>query len=176
MVRTLDAIRQAVENSCHFVSFECVVPTTEFGAVALYDIVERLSALDPLFCSITWGNDGRTAETFIEVASVCQSLLSVNFQVNLTGYTSKLEVLKWLRLLKAKGVRNLLVRRSAPTAGSTTTSCNGDIGVGPRTTAAGSHGTPREEVNATTSTSLAPIATVSSSFSVSAFPHAVGFV
>lgn len=71
MVKILDAIKQAVGNSRLFVSFEFVTSTTEDGSIKLHETVERLSALDPLFCEITWGNHVRTAETSIEVASTC---------------------------------------------------------------------------------------------------------
>lgn len=117
MVKIVEAIRQATENNRHFVSFEFAAPTTEAGIITLYDRIERLSALDPLFCGITWAESGHTAETSVEVASTCQSLLSVNYQVNLTGYTSEPEeVLKWLTILQAKGVRNLLITRGAVSA------------------------------------------------------------
>lgn len=125
MVKIVDAIKQANENKRHFVSFEFIAPTTEAGIITLYDRIERLSGLDPLFCGITWGEGGRTAETSTEVAATCQSLLSVNYQVNVAGYQSEpAEVLHWLTVLKAKGVRNLLLTRGtgAGTASSATIS------------------------------------------------------
>lgn len=115
MVKIVEAIKQANESGRRYIGFEFFAPTTEAGTVTLYDRIERMSLLDPLFCSITWGDYGKTAETSIEVAATCQLLLTVNYQVNITGYTSTPEeVHKWLSVLKAKGVRNLLVTRGRP--------------------------------------------------------------
>ncbi|CAD2214328.1 methylenetetrahydrofolate reductase (NADPH) [Angomonas deanei] len=112
MGKIVDAIRKANEESRQYFGFEFVAPTTESGLVTFYDRVERMSGLDPLFCGITWGDYGRTADTSIEVASTCQTLLSVNFQVNLTSYTATPEEIdKWLGLLQGKGVRNILATR-----------------------------------------------------------------
>lgn len=172
MVKIVDAIKQAAENGRHFVGFEFVAPTTEAGTITLYDRIERLSALDPLFCGVTWGEHGRTAETSIEVASTCQSLLSVNYQVNLTGYTSDPdEVLKWLSLLKTKGVRNLLLTRGAVTA---------DAGAALSTAAPSPHvDSSGEEVDANTSASASSAAAALATAAPTtdhAFPHAVDLV
>ncbi|KAK7199916.1 Methylenetetrahydrofolate reductase [Novymonas esmeraldas] len=172
MVKIVDAIKQATENNRHFVSFEFVAPTTEAGTVTLYDRIERLSALDPLFCGITWGDHGRTAETSIDVAATCQSLLSVNYQVNLTAYTSAPdEVLKWLGLLKTKGVRNLLVTRGADApAPATVPAVHGDVSVPPSNTAsavAGAHDRSSEDISAVASATVA---------APPAFAHAVDLV
>ncbi|TPP48318.1 Methylenetetrahydrofolate reductase family protein [Leishmania donovani] len=149
MVKISGTMKQAVGNSRPFVSFEFVASTTEDGAIKLHETAERLPALDPLFCGITWGNHLRTAETSIEVAST----------------------------FKAKGVRNLLVTRGAPTAGFTTEPRNRGTDVGSRAAAAGAHDSSREEADATTSTFLAFIAAApSSSSSGSVFPHAVDLI
>lgn len=117
MVKIADAIKQAGESQRRYFGFEFFAPTSEAGIITLYDRVERLAALDPLFCSITWGDHGATADTSVEVASTCQTLLSVNYQVNLTGYTSTPEQLsRWLAALKAKGVRNVLATRGNATS------------------------------------------------------------
>lgn len=114
MVKIADAIREANENKRHFIGLEFVAPTTKAGIVTLYDRIERMSSLDPLFCGITWDETGDTADTSIEVASTCQSLLSVNYQVNITGFfSSPADVLRWLSILKAKGIHNLLLTRGS---------------------------------------------------------------
>ncbi|KPI87741.1 putative methylenetetrahydrofolate reductase [Leptomonas seymouri] len=172
MVKITEAIKQATENNRNFVSFEFVAPTTEASIITLYDRIERLSALDPLFCSITWGEGGRTAETSIEVASTCQSLLSINHQVNLTGYASEPEeVLKWLTILKVKGVHNLLITRGASannaiieTSSTSVATCNASDNGNAVRRAAGE--------DAGTALGSAP----SSSPASPAFPHAVDLV
>lgn len=112
MVKIIEAIREAYDRQRHFFSFEFPAPTTEAATLTLYDRVERMSGLDPLFCSITWGDFGSTADASTEVAAISQSLLSINYQVNITGYTfSKGDMLHWLSILKEKGIQNILATR-----------------------------------------------------------------
>jgi methylenetetrahydrofolate reductase (NADPH) len=191
MVKIVEAIKQASENNRHFVSFEFTAPTTEAGIITLYDRIERLSALDPLFCGITWGENGRTAETSMEVASTCQSLLSVNYQVNLTGHmNTPADVLNWLTVLKAKGVRNLLLTRGAgagnasATAGPAEVLRRGTTSTSATTGVANSNdGDPvvHRATRESGATVAAATATVTNSGSLasagsSAFPHAVDLV
>ena len=112
MVRVIDAIRRAIEKHRHFCCFEFFVPKTEAGAANLYDRIQRMSCFEPLFCSVTWGDEGTTAEQSIEIAATSQSLLSIDMQVNITGYSSTpSEMRAWLTLLKNRGVHNLCVLR-----------------------------------------------------------------
>lgn len=112
MVKLVEAIKQEIEGGRNYFGFEFFAPTTEYGLETLYDKIERMAGLDPLFSSITWGEYGSTADTSMDVAATSQSLLSIHFQVNVTGFTStEEEMAQWLSKLKAKGVRNLLVTR-----------------------------------------------------------------
>jgi methylenetetrahydrofolate reductase (NADPH) len=112
MVRVIDAIRRAIEKHRHFCCFEFFVPKTEAGAANLYDRIQRMSCFEPLFCSVTWGDDGTTAEQSIEIAATSQSLLCLDMQVNITGHSSTpAEMRAWLSALKTRGVHNLCVLR-----------------------------------------------------------------
>lgn len=112
MPKIIDSIKQANAEKRHFFCFEFAAPTTEAATLTLYDKIERMSSLDPLFCSITWGDYGCTADTSIEIAATSQSLLSLNFQVNITGYSiSKSDVYRWLCVLQEKGIQNILLTR-----------------------------------------------------------------
>lgn len=112
MAKIIDSIREANGEKRHFFCFEFAAPTTEAATLTLYDKIERFSSLDPLFCSITWGDYGCTADASIEIAATSQSFLSLNFQVHLTGYSvSKSDVYRWLCVLKEKGIRNVLLTR-----------------------------------------------------------------
>eukprot|EP00796_Vickermania_ingenoplastis_P005125 gene5125-3679_t len=112
MVKIIDVIKEALDQQRNFVALEFTAPTTEAGTLTLYDRIERLSGLNPLFCSVTWGDFGCTADTSVEVASISQTLLSVNYQVNVTGYSSsRSEMFQWLTTLKEKGVQSILATR-----------------------------------------------------------------
>ncbi|KPA80143.1 putative methylenetetrahydrofolate reductase [Leptomonas pyrrhocoris] len=169
MVKIAEAIKQANENGRYFVSFEFTVPTTEAGVITLYDRIERLAALDPLFCGITWDEGGRSAETSIEVASTCQSLLSVNHQVNLTGYASEPEeMLKWLTVLKSKGVCNVLITRGA--------SANKTISTTRASSCTTNKSKPAAHGTADDADAMAVGSAPSSPPASPAFPHAVDLV
>lgn len=112
MVKIIEAIKEANDRQRNFFCFEFTAPTTEAATLTLYDRIERMSSLDPLFCSITWGDYGSTADTSIEVAAISQSFLSINYQVHIAGYSvSKSDIQRWLSILKEKGIQNILATR-----------------------------------------------------------------
>ncbi|KAJ1676245.1 methylenetetrahydrofolate reductase 1, partial [Spiromyces aspiralis] len=77
-------IERAVEDGKPFVSFEYFPPKTDQGLVNLYERIERMSHLDPLFAAVTWGAGGATSERTLEICSSCQSIYGLESLMHLT--------------------------------------------------------------------------------------------
>ena len=55
-----------------FYSFEFFPPKTADGVTNLHERQKYMSSLDPLFCDITWGAGGSTAELTLDIAENMQ--------------------------------------------------------------------------------------------------------
>ena len=90
------------------------MPVTTAGTENLYGRMERMSQLQPLFCSVAFDGRDETTESAIGIASTAKSFLGLEMQVNLTGYTSTPEEVKAkLDVLRMKHIQNLLVLQEA---------------------------------------------------------------
>jgi methylenetetrahydrofolate reductase (NADPH) len=80
--------------------------------------MERMSALNPLFITITWGAGGSTAEKTLSLVSTCQKELDLTTCMHLTcTNTDKRIIDDALEKAKAAGVRNILALRGDPPRG-----------------------------------------------------------
>ena len=58
-------------NGKPFYSFEYFPPKTPAGVQNLYERVERMGKLEPLFVDITWGAGGSTSDLTLELRYPC---------------------------------------------------------------------------------------------------------
>jgi methylenetetrahydrofolate reductase (NADPH) len=72
-MKIIDKINAKIEAGEKFFSFEYFPPKTEDGVKNLHERQERMVALGPLFCDITWGAGGSTADVTLDVARSMQS-------------------------------------------------------------------------------------------------------
>lgn len=80
--------------------------------------MERMSALNPLFITITWGAGGSTAEKTLSLVSTCQKELDLTTCMHLTcTNTDKRIIDDALQKAKEAGVRNILALRGDPPRG-----------------------------------------------------------
>ena len=70
MAKIIDKINAA---TAPFFSFEYFPPKTDDGVTKLKERQHRMQALGPLFCDITWGAGGSTADLTLEIASAMQN-------------------------------------------------------------------------------------------------------
>lgn len=98
-----------------FVSFEFFPPKTDGGFRNLLSRLNRMSALNPLFVTVTWGAGGSTSEKSIDLAATCQNDLGLTTVLHLTCTNTNKEIID-NALLKAKesGIRNILALRGDP--------------------------------------------------------------
>ncbi|KAJ2782762.1 methylenetetrahydrofolate reductase 1 [Coemansia javaensis] len=111
-MRVADKLRQAAESGAGFFSLEFFPPKTEQGVANLYERIERLARLNPLFVAVTWGAGGSTAQRTVELCSACQGVFGLETVMHLTCTNmDRAMVDEALAGAKAAGVQNILALR-----------------------------------------------------------------
>lgn len=99
-------------------SLEFFPPKTEIGKNNLLERMQRMSALDPLFITVTWGAGGTTANKTLELASMAQKALNLPVCMHLTCTNMDKEVIDdALRQCQNAGIKNILALRGDPPIG-----------------------------------------------------------
>ena len=105
-------ISEIVESKQYSVSFEVFPPKTEDVRESVTKAAREIAALKPVFMSVTYGAVGGTSEYTAEIAHDLQENCGVPMMAHLTCITSTREHIQdQLRLLKSKGVENILALR-----------------------------------------------------------------
>jgi len=98
-----------------FVSFEFFPPKTDGGFRNLLARLNRMSALNPLFITVTWGAGGSTSEKSLELAATCQKDLGLTTVLHLTCTNTNKQIIdEALASAKKNGIRNILALRGDP--------------------------------------------------------------
>lgn len=119
-----DKIRAREKENRPFFSFEYFPPKTPQGVINLYTRVERMAAVEPLFCDVTWGAGGSTSELTLDLSGNIQKYLGIDVMMHLTCTNMPSgKVLEGLEGAKARGIRNILALRGDPPAGKEWTKC-----------------------------------------------------
>lgn len=115
----MSTIRQNYEaRNEPFVSLEFFPPKTESGKRNLLARMGRMSALNPLFVTVTWGAGGTTAEKTLELATLVQKELNIPVCMHLTcTNTDKTIIDNALQRAKEANIRNILALRGDPPIG-----------------------------------------------------------
>eukprot|EP00897_Mesotaenium_endlicherianum_P007990 jgi/Mesen1/7219/ME000371S06288 len=99
-------------------SFEYFPPRTPEGVENLFERLNRMAAHDPLFCDITWGAGGSTADLTLDIAKRMQNKVGVETSMHLTCTNMPVEKLDAaLEAVKAAGIQNILALRGDPPHG-----------------------------------------------------------
>lgn len=102
-------------------SFEFFPPRTEEGVENLFDRQDRMASYSPMFCDITWGAGGTTADLTLDIASKMQNSVCVDTMMHLTCTNMPKEKLdEALEKVKKLGIQNLLALRGDPPKGEGT--------------------------------------------------------
>lgn len=119
-----DKIRARQQEGRTFFSFEYFPPKTPQGVTNLYKRVERMAAVEPLFCDMTWGAGGSTSDLTLNISGNIQKYLGVDVMMHLTCTNMPSgQVLEGLEGAKSRGIRNILALRGDPPAGKEWTKC-----------------------------------------------------
>ncbi|KAJ1647708.1 methylenetetrahydrofolate reductase (NAD(P)H) met13 [Coemansia asiatica] len=126
-MKVSEKISQAIASGTPWFSLEFFPPKTEQGLVNLYDRIERMAKLGPLFVAVTWGAGGSTAQRTLELCAMCQSVFGIETVMHLTCTNmDKAMVDRALVEAKGAGIRNILALRGDPPRGTEYwTACDG---------------------------------------------------
>ncbi|KAF8891252.1 methylenetetrahydrofolate reductase-domain-containing protein [Infundibulicybe gibba] len=99
-------------SSRPFYTFEFFPPRTDQGYENLVSRISRLSALNPLAISVTWGAGGTTKERSLDLAGLTQKEYEIDTVLHLTCTNMEKGLVDdALRNAKARGIRNILALR-----------------------------------------------------------------
>ncbi len=102
------------------VSVEFFPPKTPKGDADLFHEVEALKALNPAFCSVTYGAGGSTNEKTLDIVTRLHRDVGLEVMCHLTVVSqSKAAVRAVLDALKANGIENIIALRGDPPSGET---------------------------------------------------------
>ncbi|EGN95593.1 hypothetical protein SERLA73DRAFT_95124 [Serpula lacrymans var. lacrymans S7.3] len=109
----------AAYNSPHpFYTFEFFPPRTDQGFENLITRISRLSSLNPIAISITWGAGGSTKERSLDLAGLTQAEYEIDTVLHLTCTNMKHGMVDdVLKAAKARGIQNILALRGDPPRG-----------------------------------------------------------
>ncbi|KAM3162841.1 Methylenetetrahydrofolate reductase [Lachancea thermotolerans] len=115
----MSTIKQRYESTDGpFISLEFFPPKTKLGKQNLTARMTRMTALNPLFITITWGAGGTTAKKTLELAAVAQRELNVPVCMHLTCTNTNKEIIdEALKLAHEADIRNILALRGDPPVG-----------------------------------------------------------
>mmetsp|Transcript_20987 Transcript_20987/g.45966 ORF Transcript_20987/g.45966 Transcript_20987/m.45966 type:complete len:596 (-) Transcript_20987:433-2220(-) len=117
-MKIVDKIKEKMAKGEKFYSFEFFPPRTEEGVENLFEKLERMAAHAPVFCDITWGAGGSTADLTLDIAVKMQNLICVETMMHLTCTNMQVEKLESaLKQVKAAGLQNILALRGDPPKG-----------------------------------------------------------
>lgn len=96
-------------------SFEFFVPKTSQGVQNLYDRMDRMYDLNPIFIDITWNAGGRSSSLTNEMVYTAQSTLGLETCMHLTCTNMKVELIaEALKKAYESGCQNILALRGDP--------------------------------------------------------------
>ncbi|KAJ1914938.1 methylenetetrahydrofolate reductase 1 [Mycoemilia scoparia] len=111
-MKITNKIQKALDNEQKFFSFEYFPPKTDQGVVNLYERIERMTRLNPLFAAVTWGAGGATAERTLEICSLCQGIYGLESLMHLTCTNMDQAMIdSALKSAKDSGIQNILALR-----------------------------------------------------------------
>lgn len=106
-------------TSVPFFSFEFFPPKTELGVENLYQRMDRMTALEPIFIDITWSAGGSSKDLTMAISEYSQTYFGVDVLMHLTCTKMLVEDLKQVLLAaKEAGIRNILALRGDPPKGA----------------------------------------------------------
>ncbi|CAI5729819.1 unnamed protein product [Peronospora destructor] len=120
-MKIIDKINASVERQEIFYSFEFFPPKTPAGVDNLYARMDRMAALEPLFCDMTWGAGGSSAQLTLELSANAQNLSGLEMLMHMTCTNmTESDIKKALDQAKDAGIQNILALRGDPARGAAT--------------------------------------------------------
>lgn len=117
-MKIIDKINLAVAEKRTFFSFEYFPPKTEDGVNNLYDRLDKMACLEPMWVDVTWGAGGSTAQKTLEICSTAQKYLGLETMMHLTCTNMpRTQIDAALKQAKEAGIQNILALRGGTSDG-----------------------------------------------------------
>mmetsp|Transcript_2169 Transcript_2169/g.5508 ORF Transcript_2169/g.5508 Transcript_2169/m.5508 type:complete len:592 (-) Transcript_2169:476-2251(-) len=117
-MKIIDKINAKIASGEKFFSFEYFPPRTDDGVENLMERLERMVAHGPIFCDITWGAGGTTADVTLDIAVKMQNTICVETMMHLTCTNMPVDKLdSALAEVRKHGIQNILALRGDPPKG-----------------------------------------------------------
>lgn len=112
-------ITDILSNNKVNLSYEFFPPKKDSSFDSVLAAAQAVSQLNPAFVSITYGASGGASHNSVKVADTVKNEMGLTTLAHLTGATlDEQEALEILRLLKSKGIENILALRGDLVAGT----------------------------------------------------------
>lgn len=117
-MKIIDKINRLQEDKEICFSFEYFPPKTAEGVQNLYERLQRMLLLDPVWIDVTWGAGGSTSELTLEICEASQNFCGLETMMHLTCTNMPREEIDLaLKRAKAAGIQNILALRGDPPRG-----------------------------------------------------------
>ncbi|MEW5298512.1 MAG: hypothetical protein WDW38_000753 [Sanguina aurantia] len=117
-MKIASAIQKRIDEGKSFFSFEFFPPRTDEGVENLFKRLDHMATYAPVFCDITWGAGGSTADVTLAIAVRMQNVVKVETMMHLTCTNMPVEKLESaLEEVKRNGITNILALRGDPPKG-----------------------------------------------------------
>jgi methylenetetrahydrofolate reductase (NADPH) len=111
-MKIIDKINKMVEAKETCFSFEYFPPKTVDGVQNLYERLQRMTLMDPVWIDVTWGAGGSTSELTLEICETAQNYCGLETMMHLTCTNMpREEIDSALKRAKAAGIQNILALR-----------------------------------------------------------------
>jgi methylenetetrahydrofolate reductase (NADPH) len=113
-----EKIAHKQETGKVFFSFEYFPPKTPSGVDNLYDRIDRMARVEPLFVDVTWGAGGSTSDLTLEISGNIQRYFGLDVCMHLTCTNMPAgKVDEALNAANERGIRNIVALRGDPPKG-----------------------------------------------------------
>lgn len=117
-MKIIDKINKALEAKETCFSFEYFPPKTVDGVQNLYERLQRMVLMDPVWIDVTWGAGGSTSDLTLEICETAQNYCGLETMMHLTCTNMpREEIDNALTRAKAAGIQNILALRGDPPRG-----------------------------------------------------------
>lgn len=111
-MKIIDKINRLAEDKEICFSFEYFPPKTAEGVQNLYERLQRMLLLDPVWIDVTWGAGGTTSELTLEICEAAQNFCGLETMMHLTCTNMPRDQIDAaLKRAKAAGIQNILALR-----------------------------------------------------------------
>jgi methylenetetrahydrofolate reductase (NADPH) len=111
-MKIIDKINRMVEAKETCFSFEYFPPKTADGVQNLYERLQRMTLMDPVWIDVTWGAGGSTSDLTLEICETAQNYCGLETMMHLTCTNMPRDQIdSALKRAKAAGIQNILALR-----------------------------------------------------------------